>query len=125
MADFARLGEAVYRAQGLEPGAFLSDYRTMRREGVHRTIEASPVAVAALAYLEHSPKGFEGTVKGLFELLTKWKPDGEAWPKSPKGFADQLRRVAPSLRLVGVNARISEKPGSQGYRCVLRPNPAP
>jgi hypothetical protein len=63
-------------------------------------------------------------VKGLFEELSRHKPEGEAWPKSPKGFADALRRVAPGLRTIGVNARISDKAGKHGFGVVLKWMPA-
>jgi hypothetical protein len=120
MADFAHLGEAVYRVYGRKPGEFLSDYEEKRRDGVHRTLDASPVAVACLAFLDRDLTGYEGTVKGLFEAVTPHRPEGETWPRSPKGFADGLRRIAPALRLIGINARISDRPGKYGYTCFLK-----
>jgi hypothetical protein len=120
MADFSLLGEAVYRAHGKAEGAFLADYAEKRKDGVHRTLEASPVAGAALTYLDHNPMGFDGTVKGMWEALTPFKPEGESWPRSPKGFGDALRQIAPALRLIDINARISDKPGRAGYTCILK-----
>jgi hypothetical protein len=120
MADFAHLGEAVYRVYGRNPGEFLTDYEEKRRDGVHRTLDASPIAVACLAYLDRDLTGYEGTVKGLFEALTPHRPEGEIWPRSPKGFADGLRRIVPALRLIGINARISDRPGKYGYTCFLK-----
>lgn len=120
MADFAHLGEAVYRAYGRKAGEFLADYEEKRRDGVHRTLDASPVAVACLSYLDKNLCGYEGTVKGLYETVAPFRPEGEAWPRSPKGFADGLRRVAPALRLIGTNARISDRPGMHGYTCILK-----
>ena len=121
MADFAHLGEAVYQASGKEAGEFLADYEVKRRDGVHRTLDGSPVAVACMAYLEQANLGFEGTVKGLFEAVSPYRPEGEAWPKSPRGFADVLRRVAPAMRLIGVDAGIGIKPTREGYPCWLKP----
>lgn len=123
MADFAHLGEAVYQATGKPPGKFLADYEVKRRDGVHRTLDASPVAVACMAYLEQSSLGFEGTVKGLFEAVSPYRPDGETWPRSPKGFADAFRRVAPALRLIGIHAGIGTKPTRDGYPCHLKTTP--
>lgn len=119
MADFALLGEAVYRVNGEAPGAFLAYYSGKRTETVHRTLDSSPVGAAALSYLEKHQLGFEGTVKGLMEALAPFRPNGEGWPHSPRGFADAFRRVAPALRMVGVTATIATKPGRDGYRCVL------
>ena len=46
MADFAVLGEAVFRVHGEPAGAFVSRYSAMRKDGVLRTIDASPVGAA-------------------------------------------------------------------------------
>ena len=120
MADFALLGEAVYRLHGHQPKTFINEYHEKRTEGVYRTLEASPIAVAAIAYLEDQPQGYDGTVKGLLDVLTVFQPTGESWPKSPKGFGDILRRLAPAFRTIGINAKISEKAGKHGYGCVLK-----
>lgn len=56
MADFALLGEAVYRLHEHPPKTFLNEYHEKRTEGIYRTIEASPIAVAAMAYLEPSAR---------------------------------------------------------------------
>jgi hypothetical protein len=120
MADFTLLGEAVARVQGKAPKTFLRQYQSKRTEGVYRTLEASPIAVAAIAYLEDQPQGYDGTVKGLLDALTIFQPTGESWPRSAKGFADILRRLAPAFRAIGINAKISEKAGKNGFGCVLK-----
>jgi hypothetical protein len=120
MADFTLLGEAVARVQGKTPKTFLRQYQSKRTEGVYRTLEASPIAVAAMDYLEENPKGFDGTVKGLLDALTIFQPTGESWPRSAKGFADLLRRLAPAFRAIGINAKISEKAGKNGFGCILK-----
>ena len=120
MADFAFLGEAVYRVNGHPPMSFLSAYNAKRKDGIYRTIEASPVASAMLAYLEAHSHGYEGTVKGLLEQLEKHKQDNDGWPRSAKGFADALRRLSPALRMIGIQARIDEQRGKNGYRCALQ-----
>lgn len=123
MADFALLGEAVYRANGKQPGDFLAYYGSKRQETVHRTLDSSPVGAAILNYLDKQPN-YKGTVKGLFEVLSRNRQDGETWPRSPKGFADAFRRVAPALRLIGIHATIATKPGRDGYPCELKRLPA-
>ncbi|MEN9429929.1 MAG: hypothetical protein RJA86_788 [Pseudomonadota bacterium] len=127
MADFALLGEAIYRLHGHPPKKFLNEYHEKRTEGIYRTIESSPIAVAAMAYLEDNPQGYDGTVKGLLNVLVSFQPQGESWPRSPRGFADILRRLAPAFRTIGINAKISDKAGMHGYGCVLKrfPKKAP
>ncbi|KXU89939.1 hypothetical protein CI15_07105 [Paraburkholderia monticola] len=120
MADFAQLGEAVYRVHGKSPGSFLRDYEERRRESVHRTLDASPVAMAMLAYLDENPAGFDGTIGRLHEVLAAYRQDSESWPKSPKGMGDAFRRLAPALRQIGIAAWASERRGNHGYACSLR-----
>jgi hypothetical protein len=119
MADFALLGEAVYRAHGHEAVAFLAYYEEKRRQGVQQTLETWPVASAAQLYLARNPTGFEGTVKELHEELQRFHVSNESWPRSPKAFADQLRRLRPALKQVGVALGIDRKPGRLGYDCKL------
>lgn len=112
MADFAELGEAVYMLHGHPRGAFLANHNAMRAEGVHRTIDASPVGAALLAYMEQDATGgFEGTLSEMLNRLERYRPQGEAWPRSPKGLGDALRRLAPALRLVGYECRSMPKTG--------------
>ena len=92
------LGEAVFRVHGELAGAFLSRYNAMRKDGVLRTIDASPVGAALAAYLAVMTSGFNGTLSELLDRLDRYQPHGESWPRSAKGLGDALRRLAPALR---------------------------
>lgn len=111
MADFASLGEAVFRVHGKPAGAFLARYSDMRKDGVLRTIDASPVGAALAAYLAAVPGGFNDTLSKLLDHLEPYRPQGEAWPKSAKGVGDALRRLAPALRLIGFECKSLPKTG--------------
>ena len=111
MADFAALGEAVFRVQGEPAGAFLSRYNAMRKDGVLRTIDASPVGAALTTYLAEVAGGFNGTLSELLDRLERYRPQGEAWPRSAKGLGDALRRLAPALRLIGFECKSLPKTG--------------
>ncbi len=111
MADFAALGEAVFRVLGEPAGAFLSRYNAMRKDGVLRTIDASPVGAALAVYLADVPGGFNGTLSELLDRLDRYRPQGEAWPRSAKGLGDALRRLAPALRLIGFECKSLPKTG--------------
>lgn len=124
MADFAQLGEAVYRVHGKPAGSFLAEYTERRRESVHRTIEASPVGTAILAYLDEHPEGFEGSVGRLLEVLAGYRQDTDAWPRSAKGMGDAFQRLAPGLRQIGIRAWKSDRRGMHGYQCSLKKVPA-
>lgn len=103
MADFTLIGEAVARATGHAPGVFLASYSAMRVESVHRTIEASPVGAAIVAMMENLPRVFDGTVQDLMTALADYRPAGESWPMTAKGMGDALRRLATSMKLIGID----------------------
>ncbi len=111
-ADFAYLGEAVFRVHGKKDGEFLSQYNAMRKAGVHRTIDSSPVGAALLAYLVEVPAGWNGSLSDLLGRLERFRPHGDAsWPRSGKGLGDALRRLAPALRMIGYDAKSEGKTG--------------
>ncbi len=121
MADYAKLGEAIARTQGYTEGYFLSLYADHRKTAISRTIDASPLATAMVAYVDRGNK-YAGTVKGLLEILNENRPDHERddyWPRSPKGLADGLRRYAPALRQLGIVARVDGTRRMDGIHCEL------
>ena len=108
MADFAYLGEAVFQANGCPPGAFVTCYRSMRQKGVHRTIDASPIGPALIAFLQCNDDNWNGTLSQLLSGLPK--PPGEtSWPKTPKALGDLLRRLSPALRTMGYDCKSHQK----------------
>ena len=121
MADFSYLGEAVYRASGKAEGAFLSDYGRNRSEGVHRTIDSSPVASKLIELLEVSlNQEFKGTIGALYDELNAGNHPEEAWPKSARGLSAALKRLGPSLRTLGYEVEVDEKRRKDGYHCLIR-----
>ena len=121
MADFALLGEAVYRSLGKDEGNFLADYEANRYQGVHRTIDSSPVASKLIDFIDNSEnQEFKGTIGVLFDELNDMSRHEDAWPKSARGFGGSLRRMAPSLRTLGYKVQIDEKRSNDGYRCLIR-----
>ena len=106
MADFAAFGEAVGRALGWPPGMFLADYDANRREATMIQLEDSIVANALLRNV-HRLDGWTGTPTALFGLLTRGVSKGAGtssrWPKSPARMTNELRRIAPQLRMHGLS----------------------
>jgi hypothetical protein len=110
MLDFAYLGEAVFKANGLGEGSFLSQYKNMRQKGVYRTLEAFPIGVALANFLNNNPHGWSGKLIELLGILNQYKPHGEnTWPKSGKAMGDTVRRLAPSLRTLGFDCHSDPK----------------
>jgi hypothetical protein len=121
MADFAYLGEAIYRSLGKDEGNFLADYEANRYQGVHRTINSSPVASKLIDFIDNAlNQEFKGTIGVLFEELNDMDRHEDAWPKSSRGFGSILRRMAPSLRTLGYKVDIDDKHRNDGYHCLIR-----
>lgn len=123
MADFTRLGEAMAQALSYKPGTFVALYKVNRAESIGRALESSPIAVAIRemvdAHYTPSKLVFTGTMKQLLEALDKYKQESHAWPKSPKGLGDVLRRQQPALTSLGIDVEIS-KPGKHGVNIEIK-----
>ena len=106
MADFAAFGEAVGRTLQWPAGTFLADYSDNRRESTVTQLEDSLVANILLRNAERLD-GWAGTATELLSLLTKGVSKGVAsssrWPKSPWLLSNELRRIAPQLRMNGIS----------------------
>ncbi len=113
LIEFARLGMATAKAMGRPVNEFLGDFNRRRDEAISRTIDASPVATAVIAYIEKYPSGIRDTAEGIMRAMEHLRPlgVGDAWPRTPKGFADLLRRAAPALRQLGIEVHSLPKTG--------------
>ena len=121
MADFALLGEALYRSLGKDEGNFLADYEANRYQGVHRTINSSPVVSKLIDFIDNSEnKEFKGTIGDLFKVLNDMSRHEDAWPKTARNLGSILRRMAPSLRTLGYEVEIDDKHRKDGYHCLIR-----
>ena len=93
---------AIAEAIGFSGKEFINQFTESRQESIARTIDASPVATAFIDWWEKKQLKvlIELPVKTLFNEVAWYRNSNnmDSWPKSPKGFADALRRVAPALR---------------------------
>lgn len=110
MLEFYQLGLAVGQVLKLD---FKAQYLSTRADAANRSIESSPVAAALVEWFDaQKHQTTEMPAKVLMQAVEYYKPEhSEAWPKSPKGFADALRRAAPSLRQVGIEVKQLPKSG--------------
>lgn len=120
MADFTRLGEAVYSTHGKPSKTFINEYRERRKEGINRTLESSPIALAMINYLNRHPQGFTGTVGELLIALDDFREDGDTWVKSAKGLGDAIQRLKPAFRQIGILLHKDDKRSMHGYKCSLK-----
>jgi hypothetical protein len=110
MADYAEWGEATSRGQGWGAGTFLSTYDDNRKEATEVLLEDSPVATVVLA-LARKGINWSGTPMQLYNAVAKimGKQVGPRWPKTIATFGNELRRIAPQLRLHGISVSFERR----------------
>jgi len=106
MADFALLGEAVFRTLGHSDKCFIGLYADRRRKDVLRTLDASPTITALI---EMVYKGHSWDAIRLSDLLADLKDAhphicNDA-PKSGKGMGALLARHLPGLAMIGIHVK--------------------
>ncbi|MGO9601556.1 MAG: bifunctional DNA primase/polymerase [Isosphaeraceae bacterium] len=124
MADFARFGEAVSRSQGWGDGAFLRAYRKNIEGVTESAAEASPVATAILKLMtERIEDEWQGTSGELLAALTGQINEREAkakgWPQTPRKLSNELIRLAPVLRRLGIAYTRLESRTNKGRKVIL------
>jgi hypothetical protein len=107
MAEFATFGEAVGGSLGWPAGAFLTAYVYNRLDAATSTFEDSLVARALLRLVGPVAQQWAGNAADLQIALTKIVGKKNAasasWPKTCYRLGNELRRVAPQLRMYGLS----------------------
>lgn len=104
MADFAKWAAAGIPALGFSSDEFIEAYRCNQAEAIEIGLDSSPVGHAVRAFMADRDK-WTGTSDDLLRRLASLSDDSmhsKAWPRSPKGLVNALRRLAPALRHVGI-----------------------
>ena len=102
MADFARWVVAAEPSLGWPSGSFMDTYAKNRDESNEIAIEASPIGALLC---EIADQGFNGTTAELLALLTDKAEEkitkSKSWPRTARGLAAHVTRLAPNLRKLG------------------------
>jgi hypothetical protein len=122
MFDSAKWAGAGLPVLGFEAAELVAALQRNRKDMFETALEASPVGLALVKYMEERPT-WTGKADHLLALLLDG-PAGPAWPKSPKGLLGVLRRLAPALRTHGI--AWSQTRTATGHRLVTitRADPA-
>jgi hypothetical protein len=122
LADFARLGAAAEPAFGCREGEFLEAYEANRNEALGGLLESSAFAKYLLEFARGLEVPYEGTASELLGTLNGAVSEKEraqrGWPKAANAMSGLLRRLAPSLRSVGVQVEFAQQPGSSGRKLI-------
>jgi hypothetical protein len=120
MADFALWGVAAESALGFKLGSFVKAYQANQDNAIEAGIEASPVGSALMLLMERSTT-WTAAPTALLEQLTHiagTQAKSKAWPQSPKGMANSFKRLAPSLRRVGIE--IDQQQGNGRFYTITK-----
>jgi hypothetical protein len=119
MADFALWASAAESTLGWKPGTFLSAYEANRTSANDLVLDSSDVAT-----LLRDSVGDEwaGTASQLLMMLNEKVEDATRkrrdWPSSPQALSGLLRRLAPNLRVAGLELEFERE--GHGRRRVIR-----
>ncbi len=106
MADFAEWGEATSRGLGWGALTFVTTYNDNRKEATDAVLDDSPLALVMLT-LARKAYNWSGTPLNLYGEMSqtagKKIAAGAGWPKTVHAFGNELRRIAPQLRLHGLS----------------------
>jgi hypothetical protein len=104
MADFATWAVAAEPALGWPDGAFMRAYAGNRASAHELALEASSVGSPVRALV--SAGDWQGTSTELLERLTSIAGESVTrrrdWPADPRALSQELARLAPNLRAVGI-----------------------
>jgi Bifunctional DNA primase/polymerase, N-terminal len=105
MADFAVWATAAEESLGWDTGTFMAAYEGNRQEAADSALEADPVAVAVLDFMADKDQ-WTGSATELWMALGELVDEGvrktKAWPGAPNALTSKLKRLAPTLRGVGI-----------------------
>jgi len=135
MADFAKWSCATAPACGWTAEDFLQAYSRVREASHVLTLEASPVGMLLWAFIKQEPQEtWEGTASALLAALEQFAAGGpigpgkvrppdpvtkqKTWPKNGRAMSNALRRLAPTLRTVGVDVVFDRESGGSRQRTI-------
>ena len=114
MADYAEWGEAISRGLGWGADTFMATYNDNRKEATAVVLDDSPVATAALA-LARTGIEWAGTPRALYQAMSNFEGNTARarWPRTVHTFGNELRRLAPQLRLHGLSINFERRRGER------------
>jgi len=109
MADFARVLAALDRAcPELTRGRAYNLFMSQRERIARDVVDADPVASAVVKFMQDRSE-WSGTATELLAVLTPIEELGNShlpkgWPRTSQGMGGAMKRIAPVLRTVGIEA---------------------
>jgi putative DNA primase/helicase len=112
MADYALWGAAVGRGLGWGPETFVATYTDNRQEANLTDLLNSPRGTVLLATVSPDARmcGTPANFHAKLEVIAGKNVAGSAeWPKTTEKFGQELRRLAPQLRQLGISVTFERR----------------
>jgi hypothetical protein len=109
MADFVTWVVAGEPRLGFPEGDFQRAYARARAEAIATNVDTSTVGQFVINCADKG--GFTGTATALLDSAGENVRRASDWPKSARGLSAELRRLAPSLRTMGVGVDFTKDKG--------------
>lgn len=127
LADAALWAMACEPATGLPEGTIATALQEITQQGAYIALDADPLAAAVQALIEqHGP--WRGRATALLHALEEVAPENarraRTWPKVANAAAGRLRRLAPSLQIIGIVVTSTRSRGFTTWRIDRAPEPA-
>ncbi|WP_019867641.1 hypothetical protein [Methylovulum miyakonense] len=120
MADVAQWVTAC--EQGLESvGSFMAAHEKNQNEAVELGLESSPIGSAIMTLVSERERWLGKPTElmvALADIAGDSQTRSKAWPQSPKGLSNAIKRLMPSLRRVGISIEESRTMTARQYTIV-------
>lgn len=106
MADFALWAAAGIGELGFTKDEFLAAYSENLNTGMGAGVDGSPAGRALLAFIQDRNQWSGTSAELLAEINHRVKESvrkSTVWPKSPRALSGAIKRLAPALRLHGID----------------------
>ena len=124
MADFAQWSVAGAPAFGWNSEIFTRAYAMNGASAHELALEGSPILPRLMEFVQYQGQ-WSGTASALLKRLTpSWQEDQQitkssSWPKTPRALSNALRRLAPNLKVVGLEITFERTPGNNSVRQII------
>ncbi|WP_135080109.1 DUF6371 domain-containing protein [Terasakiella sp. SH-1] len=106
MADFAEWITAAEQGLGWIENSFVPVFKENRENAIRLSVEDDPLIQAIIQIVDEGTR-YKGTASALLERINGYVPDTTRraghWPKTPSGMGTAMKRIAPSLRTIGIH----------------------
>ena len=105
MADHAQFVTAAESGLGWEPGAYMASYADSRADTTMAALESSPLWPHLAEFADGTQRTGSDLLEALVELAGDTATKRRGWPKDARSLSAQIKRLAPDLRRVGIEAQ--------------------